>query len=150
MARLTAEEMLARARRRLERLSPGDALAAQRDGGALLVDVRAHDERVREGVIPGSLHVPRTVLEWRLDPASSYRNPYACDLARRVIVVCSDGYSSSLAAATLQGLGHDGATDVVGGFRAWSAAGLPVVAGPSEPDDPPGMGVPFPPPRTRG
>lgn len=143
MSRLTAAELLARARSRLERLSPAEALAAQRAGG-LLVDVRAHDDRVREGVIPGSLHVPRTVLEWRLDPSSPHRNPNACDRARRVVVVCSDGYSSSLAAATLQELGHEGATDVIGGFRAWRQDGLPVVAAPPEPDDPPGMGAPFP------
>ena len=137
----TAEKLLAQARRRLQRLEPADALAAQR-GGALLVDVRSHEERAREGVIPGSLHVPRTVLEWRLDPESRYRNPLACDLARRIVVVCSDGFSSSLAAATLQDLGHVDATDLVGGFRTWRRAGLPVAPAPPVPDDPPGMGEP--------
>lgn len=145
----TAEELLERARARLERLSPPDALTAQLDG-ALLVDVRSHGDRVREGVIPGSLHVPRTVLEWRLDPASPYCNPHACDRARRVVVVCSDGYASSLAAATLQELGHERATDVIGGFRAWRHEGLPVVAAPPDADDPPGMGAPFSAPRSRG
>ena len=144
MKRLTVDELLARARSRLDRLTPADALAAQL-AGALLVDLRSHDERVREGVIPGSLHVPRSVLEWRLDPASPHSNPRACNLAQRVVLVCADGYSSSLAAATLQELGRDGATDMVGGFRAWRRDGLPVLDAPPEPDDPPGMGHPFSP-----
>lgn len=110
----------------LERLEPEQALDAQR-AGALIVDVRSHDERSRHGVIPGSIHVPRTVLEWRLDPDSAHRNPHASDLERHLIVVCSDGYSSSLAAATLQQLGFARATDLVGGFSAWRTRGLPVV-----------------------
>jgi rhodanese-related sulfurtransferase len=147
--RVTAEQLLQRARSRLQRLSPADALTAQL-AGVLLVDVRTHHERVRDGVIPGSLHIPRTVLEWRLDPSSPHRNPNAADFGRRVVVVCTDGYSSSLAAAALQELGHEGATDVIGGFRAWRHDGLPVVAAPPEPDDPPGMGAPFPVPELRG
>ena len=142
MKRVTVDELLQRARSRLDRLSPAEALAAQL-AGALLVDLRSHDERVREGVIPGSLHVPRSVLEWRLDPTSPHSNPRACNLEQRVVLVCADGYSSSLAAATLQQLGRDGATDMVGGFRAWRRDGLPVVDAPPEPDDPPGMGPPF-------
>ena len=109
MARTTIDELLARARASLERLEPEEALGAQRNG-ALLVDVRSDGERARHGVIPGSLHVPRTVLEWRLDPGSPHRNPDACDLRRHVVVVCADGYSSSLAAATLQELGYRRAT----------------------------------------
>ena len=141
--RRTVEELLAEARSRLQRLDPAAALAAQRQG-ALLIDLRSHDERSRHGVIPGSLHVPRSVLEWRLDPVSPYRNEAACDLERHVVLVCADGFSSSLAAATLQELGFARATDVIGGFAAWRAAGLPVAAaGPSEPE-PFGMGEALP------
>jgi rhodanese-related sulfurtransferase len=136
-------ELLAEARSRLQRLEPTEAMAALRDG-ALIVDLRSHDERARHGVIPGSLHVPRSVLEWRLDPVSPYRNPAACDLERHVVLVCADGYSSSLAAATLQDLGFARATDLVGGFTAWKALGLPVGrAGPAAPE-PLGMGGPEP------
>lgn len=143
MARTTIDELLERARARLERLSPEEALAAQ-GNGALLVDVRSHDERARHGVIPGSLHVPRTVLEWRLDPDSPNRNPEACDLARHVVVLCADGYSSSLAAATLQELGYPRATDLVGGFNAWKSRGLPVATAPPAGEGPSGMGAPPP------
>lgn len=125
VARTTIEGLLARARSRLERLEPDQALAAQ-NAGALIIDLRSHDERSREGIIPGSLHVPGTVLECRLDPDSPHRNPHACDLEQHVILVCSDGYSSSLAAATLQELGFAHATDLVGGFRAWKNQGLPI------------------------
>lgn len=94
-------------------------------------------------MIPGSLHIPRTVLEWRLDPDSPHRNPHVCDLTQHVIVVCADGYSSSLAAATLQELGYSRATDLVGGFDAWKSRGLPV--SPARPDDgAAGMGAPLP------
>jgi rhodanese-related sulfurtransferase len=117
----------------LARLDPEQALEAQ-NGGALIVDLRCHDDRARHGIIPGSLHVPRTVLEWRLDPDSPYRNPHASDLERHVILVCSDGYSSSLAAATLRELGFTRATDLVGGFNAWKSRGLPIA--PAHPVDP--------------
>lgn len=91
------------------------------------MDTRSHDERVRCGTIPGSTHIPRTVLEWRFDPDSPHRNPDVCGLGRWVIIVCTDGYSSSLAAATLQELGYRRATDLIGGYTAWKSAGLPVV-----------------------
>lgn len=126
MARTTIDDLLARARKHLVRVDPEQALAAQR-AGALIVDTRSHDDRVRSGTIPGSAHVPRTVLEWRFDPDSPHRNPDVCELGRWVIVVCTDGYSSSLAAATLQELGYRRATDLIGGFTAWKSAGLPVV-----------------------
>ena len=137
--RKTVDELLAAARSRLERLEPAAALAAQRDG-ALLVDLRSHDERARHGVIPGTLHIPRSVLEWRLDPVSPYRNEAACDLERLVVLVCADGFSSSLAAATLQELGFARATDMIGGFTAWMAAGLPVAGAGSPEPEPFGMG----------
>lgn len=126
MERTTVEELLARARSTLERLEPEQVLAAQA-AGAIVVDTRDTADREREGVIPGSVHLPRTVLEWRLDPASTWRDAHAsANLDRVVVVVCNDGFSSSLAAATLQELGYARATDLVGGFRAWKARGLPV------------------------
>ena len=117
--------LLEAARDGLDRLEPAAAFAAQRDG-ALLVDTRCAELRREEGVIPGSVHVPLSVLYWRLDPASGHDDPELSDLDRQVVLVCAHGYSSSLAAATLRSLGFDRATDVVGGFEAWSAAGLPV------------------------
>ena len=144
MTRRTIDELLAEARSRLERLEPADALAAQK-AGALLIDTRSADERRRDGVIPGSLHIPRTVLEWRLDPetAPELRNPHVTSLDQQLVIVCAHGYSSSLAAATLQELGFARATDLAGGFAAWSERGLPVQPAPA--DDPnglPGMGGP--------
>lgn len=122
---LTIDEMLAQARGRLTRLDPHQASAAAR-GGALLVDIRPAAQRAAEGEIPGALLVERNVLEWRLDPTSTAKLPQASyDL--QVIVVCSEGYTSSLAAAALQDLGLSAATDLAGGFRAWQAAGLPVL-----------------------
>ncbi len=124
---LTIDEVLDRARTRLGRLSPAQACAAIGDG-AVLVDIRPAAQRAAEGEIPGAMIVERNVLEWRFDPASEARLPVAgYDL--RVIVVCSEGYTSSLAAAALQELGVHLATDVAGGFRAWQAAGLPVTGG---------------------
>ena len=119
----TIDDLLREARRTLSRLSPHEALVAQ-NAGALLVDTRAERDRIAEGAIPGAVVIERTVLEWRLDPASATCLPIAShDL--HVVVVCNDGYSSSLAAATLQRLGIRRATDLEGGFRAWKAARLP-------------------------
>jgi rhodanese-related sulfurtransferase len=121
--RRTIDEVLARARARLERLTPEQA-HAEHAGGALLVDIRPVGQRAVEGEVPGAVAIERNVLEWRLDPASDARLPVArYDL--RVLVLCSEGYTSSLAAAALHELGLTRATDVVGGFRAWQAAGLP-------------------------
>ena len=122
--RRTIDQLLAEARARLDRLSPEQAFRAA-SGGAVLVDIRPAAQRAAEGEIPGALIVERNVLEWRFDPASAARLPQAgYDL--RVIVVCSEGYTSSLAAAALQDLGVRHATDLDGGFCAWQAAGLPV------------------------
>jgi MFS family permease len=124
--RRTAAELLAEAQRRIApRLDPLEAEEAA-SRGALLVDLRSDDERRREGVVPGSIHIPRSVLEWRVDPDSGHTNPYLGGLERRLVLFCADGYSSSLAAASLRELGCRMATDVVGGFAAWKAAGLPV------------------------
>jgi rhodanese-related sulfurtransferase len=123
--RRTIEQLLATAQARLSRLEPAEAEAA-RAAGAIIIDTRCADQRRERGVIPGSVHVPLSVLFWRLDPSSGYDDPRLSDPAREVILVCADGYSSSLAAVTLQDLGFGRATDLVGGFAAWVAAGLPV------------------------
>ena len=122
--RRTIDQVLAEARTRLDRLTPRQALRAVGDG-AVLVDTRPAAQRAAQGEIPGALLVERNVLEWRFDPASAARLPQASyDL--HVIIICSEGYSSSLAAAALQDLGVRRATDLEGGFLAWQAAGLPV------------------------
>jgi rhodanese-related sulfurtransferase len=118
----TIEQMLAQARSRLVRLEPAEAAAAAA-AGALLVDIRPAAQRAAEGGIRGALVIERNVLEWRLDPTSGSSLPQA-SYDRPVIVFCSEGYTSSLAAASLRELGLD-ATDVVGGFHAWAAAGHP-------------------------
>ncbi|HJR95702.1 MAG TPA: rhodanese-like domain-containing protein [Gaiellaceae bacterium] len=144
MTRTTIDQLLREARDRLDRLEPAEARAAQ-EAGALLIDTRSHDERRRDGVIPGALHVPRTVLEWRLDPETdpAHRNPHVPGLDAHVVVVCTHGYSSSLAAATLQTLGFSRATDLVGGFEAWKEQGLPVAPAPAtDPDVLPGTSPP--------
>jgi rhodanese-related sulfurtransferase len=110
--------------------------------GSLLVDLRSRDERERDGVIPGSVHVPRSVLEWRADRASGYANPHVADRGRELILVCNHGQSSSLAAASLLDLGLRHVADLVGGFAAWCEAGLPVAPAPPLPDGLPGMGGP--------
>ena len=112
------------ARQRLRRLGPAEAFDAVR-GGALLVDIRPQAQRAVEGLVPGALHVERNVLEWRFDPASAARLPQATGYDQRVIVMCSQGHASSLAAASLQDIGLANATDLAGGFLAWAAAGLP-------------------------
>jgi rhodanese-related sulfurtransferase len=119
----SVDELLRSARERLRRLSPAEALDAV-GGGAVLVDIRSESQRAADGEIPEAHVVPRNVLEWRLDPASEHRDPALADYDRTVILICDEGYQSSLAAATLQDLGISAATDVVGGFQAWRTAGL--------------------------
>jgi rhodanese-related sulfurtransferase/mannose-6-phosphate isomerase-like protein (cupin superfamily) len=128
---LRIEQMLSAARAQLRRLSPDEAYEAVAKTEAILVDIRPEGQRAIEGSIPGALIVERNVLEWRFDPASSSRLPVATDHDLQVIVFCSEGYTSSLAAAALQDLGLWRATDMVGGFYAWRATGLPIVP-PSE------------------
>ncbi len=127
--RLTVDALYARAAARIDRLEPAAALAAIEDG-AMLVDIRSDSERERDGIVPGSLHLPRTVLEWRLDPASRWRSPYAPSPDARIVLICDHGFSSVLAAATLVDLGFARAGDVVGGLAAWREAGLPVATAP--------------------
>jgi rhodanese-related sulfurtransferase len=105
-------------------MTPHEA-QAEAVAGALILDTRQHTDRWANGVIPGSLHVPRTVLEWVVDPASGYPSPYIENSEQMLIVVCNEGYSSSLAAYNLKRIGFSGATDMVGGFAAWCTAGLP-------------------------
>jgi rhodanese-related sulfurtransferase len=121
----TIASVLADARSRLDRLDPYEAWTAF-VGGALLVDIRPELNQRLEGTIPGALVIERNVLEWRLDPESDARIPEAVSHDLQVVVFCNEGYTSSLAAAALQELGLHRATDLVGGFRAWQAAGLPV------------------------
>ena len=116
----TIDELLERVRSRIGRVQPGEA-ASRLTAGALLVDTRPVEQRERDGEVPGAVVVDRNVLEWRLDPTSGHHLPDAT-LDRRVILVCNEGYASSLAAATLVDLGIGGATDLVGAYRAWTAA----------------------------
>jgi rhodanese-related sulfurtransferase len=125
----TIDEVLADARARLERVTPVEA-AARMARGAVLVDIRPAAQRAGEGEVPGSLVVERNVLEWRFDPLSDARLPEATGYDVDVIVLCSEGYTSSLAADALRSLGLHRATDVIGGFHAWLAAGLPATGGP--------------------
>lgn len=121
----SGEALLGDARARLERVGPTDAAVAVRDG-ALLVDIRPDANRRLEGRLPGAVVVERNELEWRLDPTSAHRLPQVVDHDTPVVVVCNEGYASSLAAATLHDLGLRNATDLDGGFRAWKRAGLAV------------------------
>ncbi len=114
------------------------------EGGALLVDIRSDLARERAGIVPGSLHIPRTVLEWRVAPDSAWRNPAIPLSGQQLVLICDHGCSSALAAATLVELGYGSAGDVIGGFAAWSEAGLPVDTAPPPrlPGELPGMGTP--------
>jgi rhodanese-related sulfurtransferase len=120
----TIDQLLNEARDQLDRLSPTAADAAARTG-ALLIDIRSDEQRACDGAPPGAAFVPRNVLEWRLDPESRHCDANLARRDRPVILICDEGYQSSLAAATLRCFGLD-ATDVIGGFQAWKAAGLPV------------------------
>jgi rhodanese-related sulfurtransferase len=111
------DEILAEARARLDRVDPQD-LADEQASGALVVDTRPVEQRERDGALPGAIVIERNVLEWRLDPASPNSIPEA-SYERRVIIVCNEGFSSSLAAATLRDIGVARATDLAGGFQAW-------------------------------
>ena len=126
------DEILAAARARLERVTVEQAFAEARDGDAVIVDIRPAWQRAAEGEVPGALVIERNHLEWRFDPEGGSRVPEASYDAR-VLVICSEGYTSSLAAAALHDLGVRRATDVEGGFIAWIAAGLPVSRTVSDP-----------------
>ena len=124
--RRTVEELLADARTRIHRRSPAEAAAC----GAQIIDIRTEDERRRDGLVPGALCLPRNALEWRVDPDCPHRDPLVAGLGEEVLLICDEGFQSSLAAATLRDLGFARAGDVEGGFQAWRAAGLPVTVAP--------------------
>jgi rhodanese-related sulfurtransferase len=126
-------DVLEAARGRLGRISATEAYAETQESNVVLVDIRPLGQRLREGAVPGALVVDRNVLEWRFDPASTARLPIVSGYDLRPVLLCSEGYASSLAAASLQEIGLWRATDVIGGFKAWSAAGLPVVSPPDVP-----------------
>ncbi|MEU1812194.1 rhodanese-like domain-containing protein [Micromonospora aurantiaca (nom. illeg.)] len=125
------DALLEQARAGLRRLTPHETVEAVR-GGALLIDTRTEAQRREEGELPGAIVIDRTVLEWRLDPASAWRIAEATGYDREVIVVCREGYSSSLAAASLQTLGLRQATDMIGGVQGWREAGLPMSDRPAD------------------
>jgi rhodanese-related sulfurtransferase len=122
---VTVHDLVAAARARYTRLTPHQAYAAV-GRGALLVDTRDSEQRRRHGTIPGALAIDRTVLEWRVDPGSGAAHPAIGSLATWLVLLCQQGYSSSLAVASLLDLGATNVSDVIGGFEAWRAAGLPV------------------------
>lgn len=123
--------VLARARDGVRRLEGREVRRAVEDG-ALLIDTRTDRQRARQGDLPGAIVIDRTVLEWRLDPASEHRIPEATGYDVPIVVVCRQGYSSSLAAASLRAIGLHRATDLVGGVEAWIEAGLPTATGPAD------------------
>src|SRR4051794_38597254 len=123
--RRTVDRLLADARARIHRRAPAEAAAC----GAQIIDIRSDDQRRRDGVVPGALCLPRNALEWRVDPDSPHRDGRVVALDEEVLLLCDEGFQSSLAAATLRELGFAAAGDVEGGFQAWRAAGLPVTVG---------------------
>ncbi|MFJ5033151.1 rhodanese-like domain-containing protein [Streptomyces sp. NPDC088560] len=123
---LGIDALLERVRAGYRRIEAQEAHEAARTGAALLVDIRYAALRERDGLIPGALVIERNELEWRLDPLGSHRVPEATGHDLRVVVLCNEGYASTLAAASLHQLGLHRATDLVGGFQAWRAQGLPV------------------------
>jgi len=124
-SRTTVDDLLREARARIDRLEPQQAEREIR-AGALLIDTRCEGDRRREGRVAGAVHIPRTVLEWRADPASDASDERIARLDARLILMCNDGYSSSLAAANLSRMGFGRVADLMGGYRAWVKAGLPV------------------------
>lgn len=121
------DRLIDQAAGRITRLEAREAFVAAAAGGRI-IDIRSQNTRVRDGVIPGSLHIPRTVLEWRIAIDSPWRSPHLAGLGEQLLLVCDHGYSSILAASNLVELGFHQAGDVIGGFEAWRTQGLPVVA----------------------
>lgn len=138
---------------KIQRLEPHAAHGAACDEDALIVDIRSHWDRARDGIVPGAVHIPRTVFEWRMTPDCEWRNPLAADPDRQTIVICNHGFASVIAAATLADLGYRQPGDVLGGFEAWRAGDLPIHL--TAPEPPPsaqldGMGPPDPGGEARG
>jgi rhodanese-related sulfurtransferase len=126
---ITVEELLAATRAEIDRYTPEETVEAV-STGAILVDIRPSEQLRRDGRVPGARWVPRNVLEWRLDPRGEHRDPDLARLDRAVILICDEGYQSSLAAATLRRFGLD-AGDVIGGVQAWRGRGLRLDPGPA-------------------
>jgi len=124
-ARKTIDDLLDEARARIERISAHEALEETQEG-AVIVDIRSQDQRRAHGVVPGALWFPRNHLEWRLDPTSEWAHPAVSHPQARVVLMCQEGYATSLAAVTLQDIGFARVADMVDGFSGWRAAGLPV------------------------
>ena len=131
------DQLMELASAKITRYEPAAALAAK-ESGAQLIDIRSHTDRQRDGVLPGSIHIPRTLFEWRASPDFELRNPHL-DLRRPAIVVCNHGFSSVLAAATLADLGYEHPGDLIGGFEAWKGSGLPTVTAPANELEPHGL-----------
>lgn len=126
---MTVDDLLNQARANLDRVTPQQAAEAMRDRGAVLIDIRSESQRARDGIVPEAKFIARNVLEWRCDPNSDWRDEEVARPDVPLIVMCNEGYQSSLAAATLKQLGLPRATDLIGGFQAWREAGLSVEAG---------------------
>lgn len=129
--RTTIDDLLTLARTRIRRLTPHEVAAAQA-AGAIIIDTRDSADRAAEGIIPGSVLVTRNTLEWRADPSAEGADPRLADLDADLIITCNDGFSSSLAADSLRQIGHTAAADIIGGYRAWKAAGLPITSPPED------------------
>lgn len=123
--RCSLDGLVTEAAEQITRFSAPDAFSACASDG-VIIDIRSQDAREHDGVVPGSLHIPRTVLEWRIAVDSPWRNPYLGGLDQRLILICDHGYSSILAAANLVQLGFYRSGDVTGGFEAWRDNGLPI------------------------
>lgn len=130
------DDLLETARARIQRLTPEEARDAIAAGGVIL-DTRTYEQRRTDGVIPGATVMNRNIVEWRVDPTSGWEDPDVVARTGPVIVMCDEGFASSLAAATLVDLGIDDAADMIGGYQAWKEAGLP-----TEPAPPPGRPSP--------
>lgn len=142
--RRTLDDLLTDAEQRIARYTPAEALTAI-GSGALLIDIRSDSDRERDGIVAGSLHIPRTVLEWRTDLDKPWRSPYLDGYEQQLILLCDHGCSTILAAATLVELGFTRAGDVIGGYAGWRDAGLPTRPAPSRrrgPNEPAGMSAP--------
>lgn len=126
MSRKSVDQLLDEARRRLDRVEPRRAHEDLGTGRAVLIDIRSDSQIAADGEVPGALRIARNVLEWRLDPECAYRHPEAPEPSEHVILMCNEGYQSSLAAELLQRFGFLDAADMIGGFQAWRAEGLEV------------------------
>lgn len=131
------DDLVDGARARIQRLTPEESRDAMASG-AVILDTRTYEQRLADGVIPGATVVSRNVIEWRVDPTSGWEDPEVVSRTGPVIVMCDEGFASSLAAATLVDLGVGDAVDMIGGYQAWKAAGLP-----TEPAPPPGPPNPW-------